>query len=218
MGRGDTAAIERLCKKDVQHPTLHILDNECSEEFKQAIEEHKIKHQLMPPHDHRRNAAEKAVQIFKDHFIAVLCGTDAMFPMQLWCQLLPHAETQLNMLRQSKTKENASSFAHINGEHNFSANPFAILGCKVEIHEMPKQRRTFGPHTKSGYYLGPAWDHYRCHQVWVEDTRATRVGQTVFFKHKYITAPHFTESDALVKASEELAHLLQKTTSVQEVV
>ena len=88
-----------------KHLTLHILDNECSEEFKQAIEEHNMKHQLVPPHDHRRNAAKKAVQNFKDNFIAVLCRTDAMFPLQLWCQLLPHAETQLNMLRQSKTNK-----------------------------------------------------------------------------------------------------------------
>ena len=181
MVRAYKAAMERLRKADSQPPTLHILDNECSQEFKEAIEDEGMKHQLVPPHDHRRNAAEKAVQIFKDHFIAVLCGTDATFPMKLWCQLLPHAEVQLNMLRKSKTKSNTSAFAHIHGEHDYDATPFGILGSRVEIHETPKQRRTFGAHTKTGYYLGPAWDHYRCHLVWVEDTRATRIGQTVFF-------------------------------------
>jgi hypothetical protein len=54
---------------------IHILDNECSKELKQAILDNQMTYQLVPPHNHRRNAAEKAVQIFKYNFIAVLCGT-----------------------------------------------------------------------------------------------------------------------------------------------
>ena len=38
-------------------PTVHILDNECSKEFKQAILDNEMTYQLVPPHDHRRNAA-----------------------------------------------------------------------------------------------------------------------------------------------------------------
>ena len=35
-----------------------------------------MKYQLVPPHDHRRNIYEKAIQFFKDHFVLVLCGID----------------------------------------------------------------------------------------------------------------------------------------------
>ena len=92
MVRAYQTALKRLHKAS-DRPTLHILDNECSQEFKDVITLNKMKFQLVPPHDHRRNAAEKAVQIFKDHFVAVLCGTDDTFPMKLWCQLLlPQAE------------------------------------------------------------------------------------------------------------------------------
>ena len=62
-------------------PTVNILNNECSRDFKQAILDNRMTYQLFLPHDHRRNAAEKAIQIFKDHFISVLCGTDETFPM-----------------------------------------------------------------------------------------------------------------------------------------
>ena len=72
---------------------MHILDNECSAEFKPLINENEIVCQLVPPHDHRRNVAEKAIQIFKDHFIAVLCGTDDNFSLQLWCQILRHTQS-----------------------------------------------------------------------------------------------------------------------------
>ena len=82
MVRAYEAAMERLAKAKAK-PTLHILDNECSAEMKAAIADHQMKMQLVPPHDHRQNAAKKVVQIFKDHFIAVLCGTDTSFPMQL---------------------------------------------------------------------------------------------------------------------------------------
>ena len=88
--------VDRL-KEGRFEPKLHILDNEISQEFKQAIKANQMEFQLVPPNDHRRNIAEKAIQVFKDHFISVLCGTDVTFPMQLWCQILRQAEHQLNL-------------------------------------------------------------------------------------------------------------------------
>ena len=58
---------------------MHILDNGISAEYKDTIAKNQMKFQLVPPHDHRRNIAEKAIQVFKDHFISVLCGTDIIF-------------------------------------------------------------------------------------------------------------------------------------------
>jgi hypothetical protein len=80
-------------------PKMHILDNECSEEFKAQIRKNNMTFQLVPPHDHQRNIAEKAIQTFKGHFISILCGTDKDFPLQLWCCLLPQAKHTLNMLQ-----------------------------------------------------------------------------------------------------------------------
>ena len=89
---------------------MHILDNEISAEFKKAIETNGMKYQLVPPNNHRRNVAEKAIQIFKDHLISVLCGTAEDFPMQLWDQILPHAEQQLSLLQQSRVDSIKSAF------------------------------------------------------------------------------------------------------------
>ena len=90
-----------------------------------------MKYQLVPPNDHCRNAAEKAIHVFKDYFVAVLCGTDERFPMQLWCAILPHAETQLNMLQKSAGKSTISAFEYLHGPHNYDSHPFAILGSAV---------------------------------------------------------------------------------------
>ena len=150
MVRAYNAAMKRLHDAGIK-PTMRILDNKCSDEFKDTIKSYDMKYQLVPPHDHRRNTAEKAVQIFKDHFIAVLCGTDENFPMKLWYQLLPHAEVQLHMLQKSRTTPKISVFSHLYGQHNFDATPFGILGSKIELHITAKQQKTWDTRTKTGY-------------------------------------------------------------------
>jgi len=64
-------------------PKLHLLDNEWCQEYKETITKNGMKLQRVPTNDHQRNVAEKAIQTFKDLFVAVLYGIDAKFPMQL---------------------------------------------------------------------------------------------------------------------------------------
>jgi hypothetical protein len=160
--------------------------------------------QLVPPHDHQRNIAEKAIQTFKGHFISILCGTDKDFPLHLWCCLLPQAEHTLNMLQSAQVTPNVSAYAYLWGQHDFNANPFAPLGCKVEAHIKPSVCETWAAHTASGYYIGNAWEHYRCHKIYITDTKHSHICETVFFKHKYLTMPNFTPTDALIKAADNL--------------
>ncbi len=52
--------------------------------------------------------------------------------------------------------------------------------------------------------MGILLEHYRFHHIWVKETRSEQVGDTVFFKHKYLTMPTLTKSSALLKAATEL--------------
>ena len=72
------------------------------------------------------------------------------------------------------------AFEYIYGEHMYETHPWAVLGCEVELHKMPAQRRTWTAHTKTGYSLGTSLEHYRCHEIWVKDTKIARIGKTVF--------------------------------------
>ena len=63
---------------------LHILENECSENMKKAFCKNNVDFQLVPPHVHRRNAAERAIQTFKSHFLAGLSTLPSDFPMKEW--------------------------------------------------------------------------------------------------------------------------------------
>ena len=80
MVKAHNAIAKRLHESNIK-PSLMILDNEISAELKEAIKQNEMRYQLVPPQDHRRNAAERAIQTFKDHFVAVLCQTDETFPL-----------------------------------------------------------------------------------------------------------------------------------------
>ena len=90
-------------------PRPHTLDNEASTILKEFLTAENVKYQLVPPHIHRRHSAERAIQTFKNHFIAGLASTDPNFPLSNWCRLLPQAELTLNLLRPSRLNPKLSA-------------------------------------------------------------------------------------------------------------
>ncbi len=167
-----------------------------------------MKYQLVPPHDHRRNIAETAIKIFKANFISILCGCDKSFPLHLWDRLLPQAEHTLNMIRPARMTPTISAHTYLWGQHDYNVNPFAPLGCKVQAHITPRVREAWAPHTASGYYVGRAWEHYCCHEVYISNTKSICTCLTVFFKHKYLTMPSITPADALIRAADYLMDII----------
>jgi hypothetical protein len=83
-------------------PKLQTLDNEASTALNNFFTVNNIAYQLVPPHCHPRNTAERAIWTFKEHFVAGLSSVDPSFPMHLWDRLLPQAEITLNLLRTSR--------------------------------------------------------------------------------------------------------------------
>ena len=191
----------------------HRLDNKCSENFKKCIRKNNMTHELVPPDCHCRNMAERAIQTFKNHFVAILSGVDDRFPLSLWCYLVQPAELTVNLLRQSNVAPKISAYAHVHGQHDYMKRPFAPLGCSVMAHVKPKNRRTWDVHGEVGYNIGTAMEHHRCFNVYIVKTRATRVSDSVFFKHQYITNPQITPETLVMKAAAELTSALKSTVS-----
>ena len=69
-------------------PKLNVTDNECSKAVKKHMKKHDVRWQSVEPSYHCVNAAERAIQTFKNHFIVGLACVDKEFPLQLWCYLL----------------------------------------------------------------------------------------------------------------------------------
>jgi hypothetical protein len=70
-------------------PKLNVMDNQATKHIKKFLTEEECKLQLVEPHNHCVNAAERAIQTFKDTFIAALAMNDCNFPLQLWDKLTP---------------------------------------------------------------------------------------------------------------------------------
>jgi len=157
--------------------------------------------------------AKRAIQMFKNHFVAILSGVDDRFPLSLWCYLVQPAELTINLLRQSNMVPKISAYAHVHGQHDFMKRPFAPLGCSVMVHIKPNNRRTWDVHSEVGYSIGTSMEHHRCFNMYIVKTRATRISDSVFFKHQYITNPQLTLETLVMKAAAELTSALKGTVS-----
>ncbi len=124
----------RIMKLRENKPSMHILDNEASTAFKAAIKQN-CNLQLVPPDTRHRNLAERAIQTFKSHFIAILAGVDPSFPMYLWDQLLPQTVLTLNRLRRAKDNPVLSAYEYVHGAFDYNKMPLAPLGCAVQMHD-----------------------------------------------------------------------------------
>jgi len=121
----------------------------------------------------------------------------------------------LNLLRQSNKTPAISAYQHVNGNFDYNKMPLAPLGCAVEMHESTNRRKTWDPHSLSGWYLGTSTEHYRCHKIFCKKTRSERISDTVFFRHQYITQPTITSEDRIVKAIGDLSSALRQRSNLQ---
>ena len=68
---------------------------------------------------HWRNAAERAVRNFKNHFISALYTVDPLLPFYLLDRLLPQVTMTINILRQSLLNPELSAYEQVYGIHSF---------------------------------------------------------------------------------------------------
>jgi hypothetical protein len=60
-------------------PRLQTLDNETLTALKIFFTTNDVDYQLVPLHSHRRNAAERVIRTFREHFVAGLSSVDHFF-------------------------------------------------------------------------------------------------------------------------------------------
>ena len=62
----------KIMKQQGIMPEHQVLYNKISQTYKDEIRESSMSYQLVPPDDHHRNIAERAIQTWKNHFVGVL--------------------------------------------------------------------------------------------------------------------------------------------------
>jgi hypothetical protein len=111
-------------------PTLNIMDNECSKVVKAHIQGNHMDIHLVPPHNHRVNAAKCAIATFKEHFISALPTVNRNCPLQLWDNFLPQVKLTPNLLQFSQQDPTKSANKKVNGKFDYNKMPLAPLAPK----------------------------------------------------------------------------------------
>jgi hypothetical protein len=206
--RGYTKLYQHLNKRGFR-PTTHWLDNEASNALKSFNHMQDVEYQVVPPHVHRHNSAERAIRTWKNHFVAGICSTDPAFPLHLWDRLIDQATITLNLLRPARRNPNMSAYQMLMGTFGYNRTPMAPPGTKIVVHEKPIQRRTWDPHGVDGWYIGPATERYRCYRVFINKTHSERITDTVKFFPQEIEMPYPTPTEIAVEATKTLIRTLQ---------
>jgi hypothetical protein len=190
-------------------PKLQTLDNEASAALKSFSTTNGMEYQLVPPHYHRRNAAERPIRTFKEHFVAELASVDQDFRLNLWDRLLPQAKLTSNLLRTSREHPQLPAAAHYHCMVDYNKTAFAPSGCKIIAHEKPVKWLTWALHGQHGYSLGPAMHHYRCQNVYISATASERiVDKLEFFPHNS-PMPQLSSTERLLMAANNMANALK---------
>jgi hypothetical protein len=207
--RGWQVLYEKLAKRG-NAPSIYIMDNEASAELKAACDKYDLAYQLVPPHCHRRNAAERAIQCFKNHFLAIIAAADPNFPIAEWDRLVYQAVLTLNLMRNSRVNTKLSAYAYLFGNFDFNTTPLAPPGTRILLHLKPDQQPSWGFHGEDGWYIGPSMEHYRCVKCYMPATAKEKNADTVeFFPHK-IAIPVLTTDSCLRQAATDIVDLLRK--------
>jgi hypothetical protein len=185
-------------------PKMNVMDNQATKYIKKFLTKKECDLQVMEPHNHRVNAAGRAIQTFKDAFITALATTDRDFPLQLWDKLAPQVQDTLNLLRASRINPNISAYEALNGPYNWDRYPLAPSGCKAVIYEAPAVHGSWASRGTDAWYLGPSIDHYRCNLYFVPETRAYRISRSAELFPQHCQVPNLSPTAHLKALTEEL--------------
>jgi hypothetical protein len=100
-------------------------------------------------------------------------------------------------------------YAHVHRQQDYMKCPFAPLGCGVMAHVKPKNRQSCDIQADTGFNIGMAMEHHQCFHIYIVKTRATRISDTVFFKHQNKTNPQVTSKKLVIKAASDLTSALK---------
>jgi hypothetical protein len=102
-----------------------------------------------------------------------------------------------------------SANAFLNGPFDFNRRPLSPLGTKTIVHEKPNQRGTWDAHGVDGWYIRLVPDHYRCYEIHITASRASRIADTVEFFPTTCAIPAPSSADAALEAATDLITALE---------
>jgi hypothetical protein len=149
---------------------LNVMGNQAGQTINKFLTKKQCKLMWVEPRNHCVNAAERAIQTFKYHFVSTLATTDSEFPLQLWDRLALQVKNILNMLYSLQIDPNLFAYEAVHGPYNWNRFPLAPLGCKLVVCESPEARTLWGSRGTDAWYVGLSLIYYRCKHYFFLET------------------------------------------------
>ena len=131
-------------------------------------------------------------------------------PIYLLCRIVNQAEITMSLLQTSRTNPRLSAYTQVFGNFDFNPTPMAPPGTKIIAYKKPNQLATWSKHGVSGWYIGPALDHYRWYKVFVTEKKSEIISDVVEFPPQNVRMPRVLSTDAATLAEQDLVELLKK--------
>eukprot|EP00804_Cyclotella_cryptica_P000090 CCRYP_013749-RA/>CCRYP_013749-RA protein AED:0.16 eAED:0.11 QI:0/0/0/1/0/0/3/0/1031 len=183
---------------------LNVMDNQCSKVVKMYIRLTKAAIQLVNPDDHRVNAAERAIQTWKEHWLSGMGTLDPTCPIQLWCQFIEQGQDTLNLLCVSSVNPKLLAYAVLEGQFNFDKTPLAPVGTRALILLDPSTRKMWQNHALDAWYVGPAKKHYQNYCFFIPSTKGYHTSGSAKFFPKHTKMPAIEPGDTIRLAAQDL--------------
>jgi hypothetical protein len=173
------------------------MDNQQSVALLQMAKTLKIKWDLGSPYVKNPNRSERAIRTAKNHIIAARAGFYPECPHTYLDKCLYQIEMTLNIVRPFEYDPSISAYEGLHGcTFNFQQHPIAPVGTKVLTWDAPDHRGSWADHGVPAVYLGPALNHFRAFELWMPNTSAARITNTVWwFMHDVSPAASLLEMD-----------------------
>ncbi len=185
-------------------PKINVMDNHAMKVIKAYLKLKDVSLQLVEPHNHRVNAAERPIQTFKNRFIVTLGTTDVDFPVQLWDKLMPQVQDSINILHRSHIKPDVSTYEALKGLYKWNRYPMAPLGTKAIIFDDSGTRASWVPHGLNAWILGPSKNYDRYYLFYVPKTRGYRVLNSANLFPQHCMAPKYSQESHVKELSNKL--------------
>ena len=165
--------------------------------MKEVFHKEGIAFKLVPPHLHRTNTAERAIQSFMSHFISCLSGLDLFFKLS-W-QSIYYGLYVLILNYQH---------GHFFNNFNFNSTPLGPVSTKVVAHLKSNKRKSWDSDNEVRWYIGPALNHHCCATCYFQKIHSDRVIDTfTFFSHS-IPFPKVTLRNFLQQTATDLVSFI----------
>ena len=194
-------------------PQFNVTDNQATTPLKKYLDKEDCKWQFVEPTNHRANAAERAIQTFKNHVISGLCTTDAEFPLRLWDKLTEQALITLNIVRTSRIDPSKSAYHQLHGHrYDWNKYPMAPPGTRAVLLVDPTTRESWDTCGIDAWYIGPSFNHYRNCIFFVPETMAYQITASFDLFPQHCSLPKFTPPEHAAEVCMELVESIGKLT------